>query len=135
MEQVTLPIEEQQLLLCAHEECELWQVLSGIGEVMKPPIHYRDQLEMARRVLLKYLSKGWVSIADARDRSGRWNPKPISTASARELVATDRNWATPTGLRTPEDETRVVVLTAAGEKALEAGAAAEAFARIRPGPS
>ena len=127
MEQMTLPIEEQMLLLCAHEECELWQLMSGIGEVAILDTQ-TEQLELSRKLLLRYLDRGWVALARAHKEDGTWDPRSLATEEARVFISIDKNWAVDAN---PRGEEVVVVPTSEGEKALEAGAASAAFARIR----
>ena len=126
MEQLKLPIEEQMLLLCAHEECELWQLMSGIGEVATVETQ-KEQLELSRRLLLRYLNKGWVALARAHNEDRQWDPRSLATEEARAFISIDKNWAVDGYAR---GEEVVVVPTSKGEKALEAGAASAAFDRI-----
>ena len=129
---MTLPIEDQQLLMCAHEHCELWQVVSAVASVITMR---QNELEPARTLLLKYVDKGWVSLArGARAKDGEWIPKPMPIDEARRIILTDENWELPSDLAPDDVDVVVAVLTQAGQDALAAGAAADAFNRIPKGP-
>jgi hypothetical protein len=53
---------------------------------------------------------------------------------ARRIILTDENWELPSDLAPDDVDVVVAVLTQAGQDALAAGAAADAFSRIPKGP-
>jgi hypothetical protein len=66
-------------------------------------------------------------LARAHNEEGAADPRSLATEEALAFISNDKNWSVDGYAR---GEEVVVVPTSKGEKALEAGAASAAFARI-----
>jgi hypothetical protein len=90
VEAMNLPIEEHQVLLCGHEDCELWQVLSAVVEVVDS-----NHLETARSLLANYVRKGWIALARVLPQPDPNMPpavEALSQESTLQIIANDDNW-------------------------------------------
>jgi hypothetical protein len=121
-------MDEQQLLMCAHEDCELWQVRSGLAEIIRADD--AGVIERARELVRRYVDLGWIAVAREDIVDGVWIARPVEATEMDLVLADDTAWASPTGPRVPGERSIVVTLTDVGGKALEDGAAADAFAAI-----
>lgn len=120
---------EQEVLLTAAEECELWQVITGLRAKLGSGSD--DELRgVAWPIVREFVARGWVRLSRrpvlAGEPIAQWTPIPPADVDA--ILADPESWAVSPALveRRTHDEV-FIHLTPAGKNVVEHGALDEAY--------